>query len=42
MDEALSHGLRFDYFVEETAFIRFEIVSGGFAGGYLNFVRRYE
>ena len=42
MDETLSHGLRFDYFVEKTAFIRFEFVSGGFEGGYIHFVRRYE
>jgi len=41
MDEALIQGVRFDYFVEDTAFIRFEFVSGGQEGGYLNFVRRY-
>jgi len=41
MDEALIRGLRFDYFIEDTAFIRFEFVSGGQEGGYLSFVRRY-
>jgi hypothetical protein len=41
MDEALVHGLRFDYFVESTAFIRFEFFSDGQQGGYLSFVRRY-
>jgi len=41
MDEALVHGLRFDYFVEDTGFIRFELFSNGQQGGYLSFVRRY-
>lgn len=41
IDETLTRGLRFDYFVEDTAFIRFEFVSGGVEGGYINFVRRY-
>jgi len=40
-DEALISGLRLDYFVEDSAFIRFEFVGGGRQGGYLNFVRRY-
>jgi len=39
--ESLTRGIRFDYFVESTAFIRFEYVSGARNGGYLNFVRRY-
>lgn len=41
LDEALTQGIRFDYFVEDTAFIRFEFVTGARNGGYLNFVRRY-
>ena len=41
MEDALIQGVRFDFFVEETAFIRFVYVSGGMQGGYLNFVRRY-
>lgn len=41
IDETLTRGLRFDYFVEDTAFIRFEFSSGGVEGGYINFVRRY-
>lgn len=41
LEEALVQGLRFDYFVEDSAFIRFEFVSGGAQGGYINFVRRY-
>lgn len=40
-DEALIRGLRLDYFVEDSAFIRFEFASGGRQGSYLNFVRRY-
>ena len=41
MDDPVSHGIRFDYFVEPTAFIRLVIQSGGRAGGYLIFARRY-
>ncbi len=41
VEEALTKGLRFDYFIEDSAFIRFEFVSGGVEGGYINFVRRY-
>ena len=40
-DEPLTQGVRFDYFVEDTAFVRFEFVTGGRSGGYLSFVRRY-
>ena len=40
-DEPLTQGVRFDYFVEDTAFVRFEFVAGGRSGGYLSFVRRY-
>lgn len=41
LDEPLTQGVRFDYFVEDTAFVRFEFVTGGRSGGYLSFVRRY-
>ena len=41
LDEPLTQGIRFDYFLEDSAFVRFEIVSGGRSGGYLSFVRRY-
>ncbi len=41
MEDNLSQGIRFDYFVEDTAFIQFDFIAGGSAGGYLNFVRRY-
>jgi hypothetical protein len=41
LEEELIQGLRFDYFVEDSAFIRLEFVSGGAQGGYINFVRRY-
>lgn len=41
LDEPLTRGVRFDYFVEDTAFVRFEFVTGGRDGGYLSFVRRY-
>lgn len=40
-DEALIRGLRLDYLVEDSAFIRFEFASGGRQGSYLNFVRRH-
>ena len=40
-DEPLSHGVQFDYFVEETAFIRLEFHGGGQTGVMLTFVRRY-
>lgn len=41
LDEPMTQGVRFDYFVEDTAFVRFEFVTGGRSGGYLSFVRRY-
>ncbi len=40
LDEQLSRGIRFDYFVEDSAFVRLEVVSGAQAGGYLVFARR--
>lgn len=41
LHDNLSQGIRFDYFVEDTAFIQFDFIAGGSAGGYINFVRRY-
>jgi len=41
IDDPVSHGIRFDYYTEPTAFIRIVLQSGGQAGGYLTFVRRY-
>lgn len=41
IEDNLSYGARFDYFVEDTAFIQFDFIAGGSAGGYLSFVRRY-
>ncbi len=41
MDDPVSHGIRFDYYTDPTAFIRFVFQSGGRSGGYLTFVRRY-
>ena len=41
VEDNLSQGVRFDYFVEDSAFIQFDFITGGSAGGYLNFVRRY-
>ena len=41
MDEPQSQGIRFDYFVEDSAFIRVEFIGGGQVGGYLTFARQY-
>ena len=41
MDDPLSHGIRFDYYTDPTAFIRIVFQSGARAGGYLTFTRRY-
>jgi len=41
MDEPVSHGIRFDYYTDPTAFIRIVFQSGGRSGGYLTFARRY-
>ncbi len=41
MEDGLIRGLRLDYFLEDTASVRFEFVTGGAQGGYLIFVRRY-
>lgn len=41
LDQPESLGIRFDLFVERTAFVRLELVSGGRTGGMLIFARRY-
>ncbi len=41
LDDPISRGIRFDYFVEESAFVRFQIQSGDQAGSVLSFIRRY-
>lgn len=41
MDDPVSHGIRFDYYTDPTAFIRIVFQSGAQAGGYLIFARRY-
>lgn len=41
LDEPQSQGLSFDYFVEDTAYIRLELIDGAENGGFLTFTRRY-
>jgi hypothetical protein len=41
LDDPISKGIRFDYFLEDTAFISLELESGDQEGGLLTFVRRY-
>lgn len=41
LEDPAGYGLRFDYFVETTAFLRLQFQSGSHTGGYLTFVRRY-
>lgn len=41
LEDPVTHGIRFDLFVEQTAFVRLEFVDGGRSGGYLVFARRY-
>jgi len=41
LDQADTQGIRFDLFVERTAFVRLEFVTGGRSGGTLVFARRY-
>ena len=41
LDDPVSQGVRFDYFLEETAFIRLEVQTGDQAAGLLSFYRRY-
>jgi len=41
LEDPLTQGIRFDLYVEQTAFVRLEFVDGSRRGGYLVFVRRY-
>lgn len=41
MDDPVSQGIRFDYYLEPTSFIRFAFQTGAQAGGYLTFANRY-
>jgi len=39
--DRVSRGISFDYFIEPTAYIRFQLSRGGEDGGYLTFTREY-
>ncbi len=39
--DEISTGIRFDYYIDPTAYIRFQLFSGANAGGYLVFAREY-
>jgi hypothetical protein len=41
LEDPVTRGIRFDLFVEHTAFVRLEFVDGSRSGGYLVFARRY-
>ena len=41
LEDPFNHGVRFDIFVESTAFIGIRLQSGSQSGGYISFVRRY-
>ena len=41
LEEPVTRGIRFDLYVEQTAFVRLEFVDGSRKGGYLVFARRY-
>ena len=41
LDDPLSYGVRFDIFVERTAFVGIRLQTGSISGGYISFVRRY-
>ena len=41
LDDPYSHGVRFDIFVDSTAFVGIRLQTGGQAGGSISFVRRY-
>ena len=41
VEEPQSQGIRFDYFIDDSAFIRLEFIDGGQDGGYLTFARRF-
>ena len=41
LDDPFSHGVRFDIFVDSTAFIGIRLQTGSQSGGSISFVRRY-
>ena len=41
LDDSFGQGVRFDIFVESTAFVSIELRTGSQTGGYIGFVRRY-
>lgn len=41
LEDPYSYGLRFDIFLEKTAFITIRLQDGSQSGGYLSFVRQY-
>ena len=41
LEDPFSHGVRFDIFVDSTAFIGIRLQTGSQSGGYISFVRRY-
>ena len=41
LDDPFSHGVRFDIFVDSTAFVGIRLQTGSQAGGSISFVRRY-
>lgn len=41
LEDSVSQGLRFDYLVDPSAFVRFEILKGDRSGSFLTFARRY-
>jgi len=41
LEDEIGYGLRFDFFTESTAFVRLQLQTGSYDGGYLTFVRRY-
>ena len=41
LEDPYSYGVRFDIFVESTAFIGIRLQTGSQSGGYISFVRRY-
>jgi hypothetical protein len=41
LDDPFSHGVRFDIFVDSTAFVGIQLQTGSQSGGSISFVRRY-
>jgi len=41
LEDSFGQGVRFDIFVESTAFVSIELRTGSQTGGYIGFVRRY-